>query len=98
MSVDPRRMSPLQFLDHLLNFVAPAVVVGALLALGLRVLQRPRSLRVPLWKQVAVTTGAGVVTLLGGLMLTGHDGRMATYAALVVVAGTVHWALLRRGR
>ncbi|MBO9643111.1 MAG: hypothetical protein J7603_08305 [Pseudacidovorax sp.] len=91
-------MSPLQFLDHLLNFVAPAVVVAALLALGLRVLQRARSLRVPLWKQVAVTAGAGVATLLGGLVLTGHDGRMATYAALVVVAGTVQWALLRRGR
>jgi len=91
-------MSPLQFLDHLLNFVAPAIVVARLLALGLRVTQRTRSLRVPLWKQVAITTGAGVVTLLGGLVLTGHDGRMATYAALALVAGTVQWALLRGGR
>ncbi|MBP6897731.1 MAG: hypothetical protein ACLGJD_28400 [Gammaproteobacteria bacterium] len=91
-------MSPLQFLDHLLNFVAPAIVVAGLLALGLRVTQRTRSLRVPLWKQVAITTGAGVVTLLGGLVLTGHDGRMATYAALALVAGTVQWALLRGGR
>lgn len=91
-------MSPLQFLDHLLNFVAPAIVVAGLLALGLRVTQRTRSLRVPLWKQVAITTGAGVVTLFGGLVLTGHDGRMATYAALALVAGTVQWALLRGGR
>lgn len=91
-------MSPLQFLDHLLNFVAPAIVVAGLLVLGLRVTQRTRSLRVPLWKQVAITTGVGVVTLLGGLVLTGHDGRMATYAALALVAGTVQWALLRGGR
>ncbi|WP_295542424.1 hypothetical protein [uncultured Pseudacidovorax sp.] len=91
-------MSPLQLLDHLLNFVAPAVAVAVLLALALRGLQRARSLRMPLWKQIAITTGAGVATLLGGLVLTGHDGRMASYAALVLVAGTVQWALLRGGR
>ena len=38
--------------------------------------------------------GSGV--LVGGLMLTHNDGRMATYAALVLVAASLEW-LLHRG-
>ena len=37
--------------------------------------------------------GVGVLTL--GLVLQGNDGTMATYAALVLVAATLEWVLLR---
>jgi hypothetical protein len=49
------------------------------------------SVRVQLAAQLIV--GCGVLLL--GLILSGHDGRMSTYAALAVVAGSLQWALLR---
>lgn len=39
---------------------------------------------------------AGVVVLLAGLVYFGRDGKIATYAALVVVQGTLAWWLHRR--
>ena len=35
---------------------------------------------------------------MAGLAVTGHDGRMATYGALVVVAATLQWWLIGRAR
>jgi hypothetical protein len=34
-------------------------------------------------------------TLTAGLLLFGHDGKMATYAALVLAAALCQWLLLR---
>jgi len=80
-------MSPLDLLIHLANFVAPAFFVALLLVLAGRVLLG-RS-RTGLWAQWAIGFAAGVAVLAGGLALFGRDGMMATYAALVVVCGTV---------
>ena len=89
-------MSALALLDHLANFVLPAVFVALVLALCGRFLM-PRKAGTPvLWKQVAINSIAGAIVLLAGLALSGRDGRMSTYAALVVVCGTVQW-LLQRG-
>jgi hypothetical protein len=38
---------------------------------------------------------AGSAALLGGLWFFGHDGKMVTYAALVLVCATVQWLLVR---
>jgi len=35
------------------------------------------------------------LVLVLGLVLQGHDGKMSTYMALVLVAATVEWALHR---
>jgi hypothetical protein len=89
-------MSALALLNHLLNFALPAVFVGGVLALCGRFLM-PRKPGTPaIWAQFAINTIAGVLVLLAGLVVTGHDGRIASYAALVVVCGTVQW-LLQRG-
>jgi hypothetical protein len=86
-------MTPLDILDHLLNFVAPAFVVGFLLpALSRLVLRRGPARRV-WWAQGAVNFAVGVVVLAGGLLLFGQDGRMATYAALVLACGSSQWLL-----
>jgi hypothetical protein len=38
---------------------------------------------------------AGVLVLVAGLVLQGHDGKMSTYMVLVLVAATVEWAMHR---
>jgi hypothetical protein len=50
------------------------------------------------WKQILVQFFLGLGTLVAGLVLTGHDGKMWTYTALVLVAGTCQWALSRGWR
>lgn len=91
-------MSLFQLFDHVLNFVAPAFCVGLVLALVVRLLSRRRPDASAWWVQALVNTGAGVLVLLGGLLLFGQDGRIATYAALVGVMGTVQWLFGRGGR
>jgi hypothetical protein len=36
---------------------------------------------------------AGMGVLVAGLVLTGNDGMMATYGALILVCATLEWAL-----
>ena len=38
---------------------------------------------------------ANMVVLVAGLILFGNDGKMATYAALVVVAAVCQWVMGR---
>ena len=86
-------MPPLTLIDHLLNFVAPAFFVALTLAILTRWMFR-RSAGAPgFWAQIAVNFIAGAAVLAAGLMYFGRDGKMATYAALVVVCGTVQWFL-----
>ncbi len=81
-------MSPFDLLLHLLNFIAPALVVGTLLPL-LAWLVGPRSRG---WlAQAALNSLAGAAVLATGLWFFGRDGKMATYAALVVVCATSQW-------
>ena len=91
-------MSPLDFLNHLLNFIAPAFFVALLLALLARWLVGARGKAVGLGRQLLVNTAAGVLVLAAGLVVGARDGRIGTYAALVVVCGTVQWVLLRGWR
>lgn len=87
-------MSFLDLINHLLNFVAPAVFVALGLATATRWLIRRTPGQMAWWKQLVVLSAAGALVLLLGLMLLGRDGRMGSYAALVVVCATVQWLLL----
>lgn len=91
-------MGPLDAVWHLLNFVAPALGV-AVLASGLaKVLWRRELAAVP-WLRLALwAAGAGVLVLVGGMVVFGRDGKMATYAALVVASALALWwvGFLRR--
>ncbi|WP_077001496.1 hypothetical protein [Variovorax sp. KK3] len=91
-------MSALDLLIHLLNFAAPAFFVALLLAMLFRLAMHGRSAAVSLWKQVGINFAAGLVVLAAGLVFFGRDGRIATYAALVLVCGSVQWWLLRGWR
>ncbi|MES2975834.1 MAG: hypothetical protein V4757_19610 [Pseudomonadota bacterium] len=91
-------MGPVDLLNHLLNFVAPALFIAVLLALAARAFVRRAPAAPALWRQMAWSFGAGVITLIAGLWLFGRDGKMATYAALVVCCASVQWLLLRGWR
>ncbi|MEJ8820762.1 hypothetical protein WKW80_01775 [Variovorax humicola] len=91
-------MSALDLLNHLLNFAAPAFFVAGVLALLAGFLM-PNAAGAPArWVQFALNFIAGLAVLVGGLAYFGHDGMMATYAALVVVCGTGQWLLARGWR
>ncbi|WP_370590403.1 hypothetical protein [Xylophilus sp. ASV27] len=84
-----------QILEHLLNFLAPAFwMAPGMLLLGRFVVPGPCRMAWPGRLALHLAAGAGV--LLAGLVLTGHDGRMLTWVALVLVLATSEW-LLRRG-
>lgn len=84
-------MSPLEALWHLLNFVAPALGV-ALLAASLAKLAWRRELAAVPWRRLVLwAAAASVLALIGGLVLFGRDGKMATYAAVVVASALALW-------
>lgn len=81
-------MDPLLALWHLLNFTAPALGLAGLLGLVLW-LRAPAKGPTAAWESTLWLAGGGVLVLLAGLALFGRDGKMATYAALVVVMGSL---------
>lgn len=86
-------MNPLDQLIHLLNFVAPALFLALALPFAARLLGL-RGQRARRWLvQVAANFAVGVAVLGGGLWYFGADGRMATYAALVLACATSQWLL-----
>lgn len=92
-------MTALNLINQLLNFMAPAGFVALLLVSLANLFSRlfrvkkfsPPSLR----RQVLIVFVASVLLLMAGLVLFGRDGKMATYALLVVGAATAQWILLR---
>jgi hypothetical protein len=91
-------MDLLALLNHLLNFVAPAAFLALVLVFAARYLGGKRTGVPRWWVQWASTFAAGVLVLVGGLAVYGRDGVMVTYAALVVVSGTVQWLAMRGWR
>jgi hypothetical protein len=89
-------MGPLDLLIHLLNFVAPAAVVSLLTVLMARLSLRKQAMPLVWWAQAAINFVVCVLALLGGLWFFGRDGKMASYAALLVCCATSQWWMLRR--
>ena len=84
-------MDPLNLFWHLANFVLPAVGVGALTAALCKLLWRRSLARTPWFTLAWQASAAGLAVLVAGLLITGHDGRMITYAGLVVACAAVPW-------
>lgn len=76
-----------RWLLHLGNFALPALALATLLA---PVVVGRRRLCARLlwqaWRWLAVT---GLLVLVAGLLLSGRDGKIATYAALVLSVGSL---------
>jgi len=87
-------MGPLDLLNHLLNFAAPALFVALAVTLAAPWVVGRSAL---VWRvQFAVQAGLGMTVLLGGLALTGRDGRMGSYAVLVLAAVACQWLMTQR--
>ncbi len=88
-------MSLLELLLHALNFAAPALVVALIVVLCSRILYAKSRPLANGWLQLAVNFAVGMGALVLGLWVFGTDGKLATYAVLVVGCGTAQWLLLR---
>ena len=77
-------MSLFDLFWHLAAFVAPALVLAVGLTLTSRILGKNSTPRLALPAQVAINFAVGVAVLVAALAWTGQDGRMLTYAALVM--------------
>ncbi len=89
-------MGPLDLLNHLLNFAAPALAVGLVLAFLAPVFMKNKALARTRSAQAAINFVVGVLALLAGLLFFGRDGKMASYAALVLATATSQWWAMRR--
>lgn len=89
-------MGPLDQLNHLINFLAPALAVGLVLALvGSWFMQKGPSAP-GLLIQFAINSIVGALALGAGLWFFGNDGKMASYAAMLVVCSISQTLVLRR--
>ncbi len=93
-------MGPIDALIHLLNFFAPALGVGLLASLLVKLFWRRALATVPMRRLLPWSVGAGAISSLVGLVLFGSDGAMATYAMLVLACASGLWwaGFARRSR
>lgn len=90
-------MGPLELLNHLLNFLAPAVAVGILLALAGRFFGKKMPAAPGFIAQAAINCVAGALALGVGLVVFGRDGKVASYGLMLAAVATSQW-LASRGR
>ncbi|HOB96818.1 MAG TPA: hypothetical protein PK306_23095 [Aquabacterium sp.] len=84
-------MGPLDALNHLVNLLLPALALG-LLAASLSKLLWRKALGPVAWKRLAAwACAAALLALLAGLVITGRDGRMVTYAGMVLASAAALW-------
>jgi hypothetical protein len=76
---------------HLINFCAPALAVGTVLAIVGPWLMKKSPVALGLPAQAAINCVAGVLALGLGLWLFGNDGKMASYAAMLVATACSQW-------
>lgn len=80
-------------LAHLLNFAAPALLLALGLAAAGRFIAPGAGPLARWWVQVAVNFVIGCSVLLAGLVWFERDGKLATYAALVLACAACQWVL-----
>ena len=84
----------MDFLDalwHVLNLFAPAFGVAALASAAAKVLWRRELAGVRYLSLASAAFAAGAIVSVGGLVLLGQDGRMATYGAMVLAGALALW-------
>lgn len=85
-------MGLIQAFTHVINLFMPALLLGAISAGLAKLAWRHELAAVPWWRLAAwAAAGASLVTL-AGLVAFGQDGRIATYAGMVVAAAAALWA------
>ena len=85
-------------LNHLLNFIAPALWVALLVTLFARFFMKKQALAGVFIGSLAINFAVGCLVLLVGLWFFGRDGKMSTYAAMTLFCATSQWILQRGWR
>jgi hypothetical protein len=86
-------MSLLDAFWHLIGFITPAISQGLLSAAIAKLFWR-RELARRRWSLLAAgASAAALFALVAGLVLSGRDGTMAAYAAMVISAASAIWWL-----
>lgn len=86
-------MGILDALWHLLNFMLPAGFMAVSMTLAGRFLKENKPIAGGFIARAAIHFIACLVVLIAGLILTGRDGKMMTYAAMVLASGTLQFIL-----
>ncbi len=77
-------MGPLDQLNHLLNFLAPALAVGIVLALCGPFIMGKKLTGASIFLHGALNFLVGALVLAAGFWFFGRDGKMASYAAMLL--------------
>ena len=91
-------MGPLDLLNHLLNFMAPAAWVAMAVIVVARFFMPKMPAARAQSAQVAINFAVCLAALVLGLLVFGRDGKMATYAAMVLSGATSQWVMARGWR
>ena len=84
-------MGTLDALWHVANLFLPALGLGALAAAAAKLLWRRELAAVRFRRLAGPACAACAATVLAGLALLGQDGKMATYATMVVACTLTLW-------
>lgn len=88
-------MGPLDLLNHVLNFLAPALWMAVGVALAARLFMKKRPAALSLYAQAAINFVVNVTALGLGLWFFGHDGKMASYTGMALLCASSQWLMLR---
>ena len=85
-------MGPIAALNHLLNFVAPALALALGVTLGAYFFMNKRPPALSPRAQFAINLIVNCMVLALGLLL-GRDGKMASYAAMSLACASSQWLM-----
>lgn len=91
-------MSLPDFLNHVLNFMAPALWVALAVTLFGQFFMKKQAPAVALPRSLAINFVVSCLVLVAGLLFFGRDGKMLTYAAMVCLCASSQWVLQRGWR
>ena len=86
------------FLNHLLNFFAPAFWVALLVTFFAFIFMRKQALAGGFIRSAAINFVVSCGVLVFGLWFFGRDGKMSTYAAMTLFCASSQWVLQRGWR
>lgn len=89
-------MGPIDSLNHLFNFVLPALVLALCMAGPVRRFTQRKAPVTGFWPALAIHFLVGVLVLALGLWYFERDGMMLTYALLVTGCASAQWFMDRR--
>lgn len=85
-------------INHLLNFLLPALALALLLPLCARWMPMGRGAAVGLVSNMLVLMVVNSAVLLAGLLWFERDGKMLTYLVMAVAGASTQWVLLKAWR